>query len=139
MNQVVFNHNVGQTGCHQQLARIHDHRTIQTFPIGEIRIEGGFVVDVMRLNHPNCTGNTPGCNGSMFGPEVHSVENFVQDPSEGRIEQTKRTEFEKFNRHDAPVPIVGLDSFQQPSIQPFFQERVICQLKWPSKGKNDIC
>lgn len=110
MNQVVFNHNVGQTSCHQQLARIHDHRTIQTFPIGEIRIEGEFIVDVMRLNHPNCAGNTPGCNGPMFGPEVYSVEKLVQDPSEGRIEQTKSTEFEKFTHHDAAGPIVGFDS-----------------------------
>ena len=139
MNQVVLNHNVGQTGRYQQLASIHNHRPIQTLSVGEIRVEGEFVVDIMRLNNPNCTRNTPGCYSPMFGPEVYFVENLVQDPSEGRIEQTKRTEFEKFNHHDAPVPIVGLDSFQHPSIQPFLQERVICQLKWPSKGKNGIC
>ncbi len=139
MNQVVLNHNVGQTGRYQQLASIHDHRSIQTLSVGEIRVEGEFVVDIMRLNHPNCTRNAPGCYSPMFGPEVYFVENLVQDPSEGRIEQTKCTEFEKFNHHDAPVPIVGLDSFQHPSTQPFLQERVICQLKWPSKGKNGIC
>ena len=139
MNQVVLNHNVGQTGRYQQLASIHHHRPIQTLSVGEIRVEGEFVVDIMRLNHPNCTRNAPGCYSPMFGPEVYFVENLVQDPSEGRIEQTKRTELEKFNHHDAPVPIVGLDSFQHPSIQPFLQERVICQLKWPSKGKNGIC
>ena len=111
MNEVVLNHNVGQAGRYQQLASIHDHRTIQTFSVREIRIEGEFVVDVMRLNHPNCTGNTPGCNGLMFGPEVYSVENLVQDPSEGRIEQTKSIEFEKFNHHDAAVPIIVFDSF----------------------------
>ncbi len=139
MNQVVLNHNVGQTGRYQQLASIHHHRPIQTLSVGEIRVEGEFVVDIMRLNHPNCTRNAPGCYSPMFGPEVYFVENLVQDPSEGRIEQTKCTEFEKFNHHDAPVPIVGLDSFQHPSTQPFLQERVICQLKWPSKGKNGIC
>lgn len=139
MNQVVLNHNVGQTGRYQQLASIHNHRPIQTLSVGEIRVEGEFVVDIMRLNHPNCTRNAPGCYSPMFGPEVYFVENLVQDPSEGRIEQTKRTEFEKFNHHDAPVPIIGLDSFQHPSIQPFLQERVICRLKWPSKGKNGIC
>ncbi len=139
MNQVVLNHNVGQIGRYQQLASIHDYRPIQTLSVGEIRVEGEFVVDIMRLNHPNCTRNAPGCYSPMFGPEVYFVENLVQDPSEGRIEQTNCTEFEKFNHHDAPVPIVGLDSFQHPSIQPFLQERVICQLKWPSKGKNGIC
>ena len=139
MNEVVLYHNVGQTGRYQQLASIHHHRPIQTLSVGEIRVEGEFVVDIMRLNHPNCTRNAPGCYSPMFRPEVYFVENLVQDPSEGRIEQTKRTEFEKFNHHYAPVPIVGLDSFQHPSIQPFLQERVICQLKWPSKGKNGIC
>ena len=139
MNQVVLNHHIGQTGRYQQLTSIHDHRSIQTLSVGEIRVEGEFVVDIMRLNHPNSTRNAPGCYSPMFGPEVYSVENLVQDPSKGRIKQTKRTEFEKFNRHDALVPIVCLDSFQQPSIQPFLQERVICQLKWPSKGKNGIC
>ena len=139
MNQVVLNHNVGQTGRYQQLASIHNHRPIQTLSVREIRIKGEFVVDVVRLNHPNCTGNTPGCNGPMFGPEVYSVENFVQDQSESRIEQTKSTEFEKFNHHNASVPIIGLNSFQQSSIQPFLQERVIYQLKWPLNGKNGIC
>jgi hypothetical protein len=55
MNQVVLNHNVGQTGRYQQLTSIHNHRSIQTLPVGEIRVEGEFVVDIMRLNHPNCT------------------------------------------------------------------------------------
>ena len=55
MNQVVLNHNVGQTGRYQQLASIHHHRSIQTLSVGEIRVEGEFVVDIMRLNHPNCT------------------------------------------------------------------------------------
>ena len=75
----------------------------------------------------------------MFGPEVYSVENLVQDPSENSIDQTKSTEFEKFYHHNAPVPIVRLDSFQQSFIQPFLQERVIYQLKWPLNGKNGIC
>jgi hypothetical protein len=136
MNQVVLNHNVGQTGRYQQLTSIHDHRSIQTLSVGKIRIEGEFVVDVMRLNHPNCTGNAPGCNGPMFGPEVYFVENLVQDPSEGRIEQTKSTEFEKFNHHDASVPIIFLDSPQQSSIQPFLLERVVCQLKIAFKGQK---